>query len=414
MENQTQQLNKNKTGALWFIIYAFVTSAVYILPIVKFRAPYVVTATLMLVSILFFVVKETPWFGKAFLLCFISLLLFVFSVLISGATPVYAINEAIRNIRFFLPALWGCFALRYCNKKQQLIFFILFGVLCVFILSRTLVALNEDPEVTRLLAQDKASSNEEINEYRLRNVGGFEFSYMMGIVVLCLVYTALKVKNIWKKLLLIAAIVFLYSYIIDTMYTTLLILTTVGIAILFFMETQDVRLKVLALALAVFVIFALGPITNFLSGAFPDGSFLNDKFAGIHEAITAGDATLMGSRPELLLRGIQNWLKFPLFGRLDSGSNTHSLLISLLESGGLVAFVLWLVVYVFAYKELKSEIVNCGKNHGLLFVAFVYIFVLSLLNPIGYVFELTIAAFFIVPMVCGFIGEQKAVEEEEQ
>jgi hypothetical protein len=113
----------------------------------------------------------------------------------AGKELLEAMNEGIRNIRFFLPVFWGIYTLRYCSRKQKILFLLFISCLAVFILLNTTSALASDPWLARRLAQDKSSSSDEINRYRLQNIGGFEFSYMMGIVTLCLADFTLKTKK---------------------------------------------------------------------------------------------------------------------------------------------------------------------------------------------------------------------------
>lgn len=58
----------------------------------------------------------------------------------------------------------------------------------------------------------------------------------------------------------------------------------------------------------------------------------------------------------------------------------------------------------WAYKSILSELRKKDVETILLSVVFLYVFALAVLNPIGYVFEVTISAFFITPLWSALIG----------
>ncbi len=383
-----------------FLCYLLVTCAVYIMPLLKFKVPYILAALLMLATLVPLLMKEREWIPH------IVLLAMAFSVvagisLLNGVSASFADainNVLLRNVRFFLPMLWGSYALRYTTPKQQTLFLVLFSAMVVFIYCKTISALENDQWVARILAQGKESSSAEVNQYRLDNVGGFEYSYMMGIIALCLTWGALKAKKLWWKLLAIAAVVAVFYYIIQTMYTTLLLLSFIGIFVLLFLHTKNPLIKLLLITIAIVTIFSLEPILKYLSTAFSKDSLLNDKFKGLYYALINDDVGRVGSRPELMAHSFERWLAHPVFGSYDPASSSHSLLFSTLETGGIVGFIPWLCLFAGGYRMLKTLYLSRGLELSLLQTSFLYVFVLSILNPIGYVFEVTIVAFFITPI----------------
>lgn len=410
----TVQKDNNKSISLLFIIYALITSAVYILPVAKLSIPYVFAGTLMLLSVVFFAFVKSDWFEVAFWLCFASLLQFALGTLISGVAVGESINEFIRNVRFFVPALWGVFALRYSTLKQKKLFLFLFAILLLYILLNTTAALKENPMIARELAQNKQDSSSEINAFRRNNVGGFEFSYMMGIVTLCLAEVALKAKKLLVRLLSAMAAFFCFSYIIQTMYTTLLVLTFIGVVVLIFFNFKSPLSKFLLIIAALVILFFIGDIFALLGEVFPSESVLHEKFVNLSRAVSEKDATITGSRPERIAASLENFVQHPVFGRYDLSSSPHSTVFGCLETYGIVGFGLLVFVFVKMTRTVLGGIKDIGGDRKLFYTVLIYLIALAFLNPVNYVFELTIAAFFIVPMVCEFIGEQKAVEEEEQ
>jgi hypothetical protein len=259
-----------------------------------------------------------------------------------------------------------------------------------------------------MLAQDKGSSSDEINEYRMKNVGGYPFSYMMGIVTIAIGWVFTKLRHWLPRILCILAIVICYNYIIQTMYTTLLIMTTVGLLLLLFFSTKNnVTRFALLIAFGVLAL-SLPTITLQLSYAF-EGSLLSKKFMNIHNTLMGKGVDALGSRPGLIRNAIENWLAHPFFGA-PTTNHAHSLLFSLLETGGLFAFGTWLFTYVCFWRYTYKQLKRAGCETLLFHICMIYFSLISIFNDTSYTFEITIAAFFIVPLLCSLTEPQKQKE----
>ena len=255
---------------IFFVLYISLVMVVYILPSVKLIVPYIPAAVLMLAFFPIAMFKTQKYMNYCVLLI-ATTILYVFIYFVNGIGGITdSINEIIRSLRFFMPVLWALYALNFCTPKQRRCILIVFFIIAAFILIKTIIALEKDVWISRILAQDKTSDTSEIRAYRMGNVGGFEFSYMMGVVTICLAWAALKCKNIWAKILLIAGTVLCFYYIIQTMYMTLLILASIGTILLFIFNTKNALVKVLLIFGSIVIAFSLPAICKYLSGVFTD------------------------------------------------------------------------------------------------------------------------------------------------
>ena len=105
--SQGTKLNnqKNKNSGWLFAIYTIITMCVYILPAAKFLVPYFIAGSLMLVSMLAFMLQDDEMLEYSLVLLFISFY-FLLINLIRDMSIVDAVNDMIRNLRFFIPAMW--------------------------------------------------------------------------------------------------------------------------------------------------------------------------------------------------------------------------------------------------------------------------------------------------------------------
>jgi hypothetical protein len=405
MEDQIQVTTRKTPPLSIFVLYVILTMAIYLLPSTSLTLPYIPVALLMLASLPLIMIKKEEWALYGIMLIATTFLMFAGTF---RGQMVDSINDAVRNLRYFIPFFWAFFALRSCNKKQRIVILLGFLAVTILILFNTSRALAEEPWIARLLAQNKGDSSAEVNEYRLNNVGGYSFSYMMGVVVIAIGWLFMKMRNIFVRIACILAIVWCYNYIIQTMYTTLLIATTVGLLLLLFFSTKSTPTRLMLLSGFIVLALSLPSITLRLSEVF-DGSLLSAKFMSIHNALSGKGVDSLGSRPGLIRTAVENWLEHPLFGAPTSNA-AHSLFFSLLEIGGLFTIGTWLFSYICLWRYTHRQLKSVGCDTLLFHICMIYFSMISIFNDTRYTFEITIAAFFIIPLLCSLnkAGEQRS------
>lgn len=400
-ENTLQKSIPNKRidyKSVIFLIYTFFVLVIYMMPYFKFKVPYKAAAAAMLLSLPILAFYDDKAFKFSATLAIVSLLMIVQNIIV-GMDSVDAINEGIRNIRFFLPALWGYFFLRKCsNKKGNIVFFVAFLIMIGFVLFKTISALNQNPMIARILAQDKTTSSSSINTYRLSNVGGFEFSYMMGVLALCFLWVFIASKNLLLKIINIVMYILSFYYILQSQYMTLLILTFAGSVLLLFLCKKNVAFRIVIVALGLLVIFNIVNILIGLSTLFK-GGLLGMKFEQIAKSLETSNSNELGRRPELLMEGVRAWINSPILGSYNSGLNAHSFLMSILAQNGIIGMISVGYLFLSTINLIGSQ-VRLYKNGKTLFCCTIlFLLMLSVLNPIGYVFEVVIAVYFITPII---------------
>ena len=379
------------------MVYVALTMSAYILPSLKITVPYIYAALFMLAFLPIAMIKMQYHMNYYILLAVTTLLSSAFYIVNGVYGPVDTVNEVIRSLRFFLPVIWTAYAFQFCSPKQRRNILIVFIVISSLILVKTIFALEKDAWIARILAQDKSSDTAEIRSYRMGNVGGFEFSYMVGVIVLCLTWAVPKCRNRQVKLLCIAGTVVCFYYIIQTMYMTLLLLTSAGMLLLFVANAKHMTTKIALVLGTIVVAFSLAPLFKYLSGLF-EGSLLSAKCMQIYAALTGGGTDSLGSRPELIREAIARWSKSPIWGGYGTSVRTHSLIFALLEATGIIGLFSFLGCLLGSYKTISVELKKKKIDTFLISLVFLYLLALAILNPIGYVFEVTIAVFFVTPL----------------
>ena len=387
------KFNKYRLNISFFTLSTFVVSLIYILPVFKIKIPYVISEVLMLSFIPYIYIKEIKIRKYINILVFSSFSIFLVQVLLGTYGFVDAFNEMIRNLRFFIPVLWSVYILKNVSNDNVRIFYVLYIVLIMIIIFKTYNALNENQWISRILAQSVLTDTPEIRELRLQNIGGFEFSYMVGLINICFFWSYFYNVDKRKKLIYLILTIISYMYIIKTMYTTLLLLTSLSLVIILIKNVKNILAKILTFLIFLIIVWNYADIVYFLSELF-NGSLLSNKFMQIYMALTEGGMESLGSRPELIMNSISAWLSNPIFGGRPENLNSHSMFFGLLATNGIFGILLLIVVFYLSYKVIVGELIKKGIDTLLIKICFMYIILLMIFNPINYVFEITIAGFY--------------------
>lgn len=394
-----------------FVLYTFGVLLVYILPQLKVSVPYFIAGSLMLLYVPIVWNKNRGLTNYIIFMLFAPAIIIILDILLGFHSFTASLNEAIRNIRFFVPVLLSSYAIKYCTNKQCKHLLLFFSIITAFVFYRTSNALANDPWITRIMAKSSALDTAEMRAYRLQNIGGFEFSYMIGVVTICLVWIVINSQKKIIKVFSLVATVICFNYIIQTMYTTLLLLTSFCILVLFLFNIKNRNIKIILVVVFIALFTVLPSLFEYLSTQFGT-SLLATKFSQLHDAMTGEGIKALGSRPEKILFALKSWLRSPIFGGITENVNAHSLVVGTLVSNGLVGLGVWVSLFYLSYKVLINKLVDNNIDTTLVKVACLFVFVLSFLNPIGYVFEVTIAAFFIAPMCSWVIYEDESIYEK--
>ena len=397
-----------------FLIYLIATVLVYFLPYTKATAPYVLAGLLMLSFLPVAMLKENSWFNYGVGLAVGAVIIGMFSFLNGAYGVVDVINELVRTLRFFLPVLWFAYFARYGNLKQRNIFLAFFACLCVFILINTMIALEENPMIARILAQGKESDDNQIREYRLQNVAGFEFAYMSGAMTLCFVWLAQQSKKIWQRVCCILVAVTLFYYIIQTMYTILLLLTAIGVLVLLFLNTKHAVTKCILVGGFVLLTLLASQIFGFLAEAFTEFPELKQKMEWLQDAFSDKGVDALGSRPQLIMDALETWLKSPIWGSAARNVDAHSTVFALLANNGLIGMTIWSLMMYFGYKTVSSALSALKAPTRTFNVAFLYLAALSVFNPTDFVFEIPIVVFFVIPLISTFFAEKDLASTQNE
>lgn len=405
------------TSALYTtaLVYSIVVCICYVLPMFKYSIAYYQKALILLLAYLFGIRgwKIDTCYLLPVILSSIGLGIMGILVMWQG-DMVEGLNEIIRHLRFFAPAVIFLYTHQY--RKRNMVWFVAaFAMISAFICSRTLAEVSNNPMLARILAGGKLS--EEYAAYRYQNVGGFEFSYAMGFVSLFFLYLSLEEKS-KLPLRIVGGVMFglLVFFFIKIQYVTLILVVAGASLVMVYQKSEQELWKVLIITLILLTILNLPMIFMVLETYFSTGDSSSNaamlilKFGQLSEFFSGAGISVLGTRARVYWEAIERFLNSPIWGNvtmkngyfLEGMTENHSTLLGYLQGMGVIGTFMFYYPVLLTKKAIRHVLSSCSafavKAWSVIIDSFL---VLSVLNPVQYCFEICFALYLFIP--CAFL-----------
>ena len=306
---------------------------------------------ILLVSILFVLARNKGTNLERYLVFLIPFIIWKAYVYFASSNELTSWVYSI--LLDFVPVLIGVYIVSERKKKVDVFAWTIISLLIITAIT-SIIFLSTDSSASRILATSLDSDDETITEYNWKNIGGYEFTY---ILTLCypIIILATKKKKLKPYLAAILTALILV-YIFYAQYTTALLLFVIS-SIFWFMR-KDLKRKdliiIFIVVIAVIVLFygLLTELFNWLADI--SGS---EDMANRLRALAGGEEGLENSednRLELYRISLETFIKSPLFGTVfEYGSNGgHSFILDFLAQYGLIGGAILFTIYYNIYKNL--------------------------------------------------------------
>lgn len=381
---------------MFIALYFGIINAFLVLPMLK-ETKYIYILALSLPFFVLYLVSYKRAL-KDFLI-FIGVLLAV--GLISFVYNYFMQFSAAMNLSFimllcFLPYFMFDYLRRKNNEWELKMVLTLTLLIFVFVAVRTFIEFSVNPLVSRMLA-----SGDKTDDYlvamRNSNVGGFGFSYAVGLFVP--LFAARIMQNSGRKrFVYIIAYITVFYYCFLCQYTTLVTLNVIFTIVIFIRYKRGFLFNALTLVVGFLLIINFARILKFLSLHLPFDA-LSKHFESMYIALTTGEETTQ--RLDLMARCLHLFRRNLFFGAdLTDTYNkhiinhSHSTYISLLASNGIFGAAAVLSVTVYLMKNFA----NAFRDKFVLIMCFIYYIVLGIVNPNTF-FEITVVMFLMIPIM---------------
>lgn len=384
-------------GALILVLITW-----YIMPLVKYyvRDLY---ALIYGVALCFFCALNSKEASKYFVFSFLSALLL--ATIVSAFAynfsfqPLYSL--LIHLLLFFcVPPTLFLYIKNHMSLGELDIIVKAITVIILTVFVSSFIVLLSYPEAARALASSSAS-NELLNRWRRSNVGGFNFTYSMGLFFLLTIDRLKGAKGYFKGTCILMLICMAYFFLM-AQYVTLLIIL-IGVSMIYLIMQNQKNGGVLAVGgfLILLILINLAGIFRFFAGVI-ESEIISRRLYEVAEFLAGGEMGVsMESRWDVYMEGLQYFIKSPIWGNnVESYGGIdiwHSTVIEYLVKAGLIGITIYFILLKNATKN--TFIIKGKMKNKLVAPCMIYFVVLSILNPTQYAHEIAILLWLFIPLI---------------
>ena len=312
------KIKKKSISGIVLIVFAAVILAISIRPRYKYSFSYIELFAISVPFLFLFVFRYYTGIRKTQWIFIFLVLIAVFRFLIN---TFMNLSAALNTSLILYLCMLGYLifeALSIRNNQSEILLVIVFLTLMLgYIELNTFREFSENPMVARILAYG-ATDDEYLNLLRFNNIGGFGFSYAMGMLNPYFAMLIIRNKGM-NRIIPICLLIANFTFCAFTQYTTLLMLSIFFIIYVFTTKMRNIGLKYILLVTCGAVLLNLRNILMYFA-LNTDLNALSYHLADI-VSMLGGEAS-SSSRSSLYADAIGLFFQNPLFGAdlTDSGN----------------------------------------------------------------------------------------------
>ena len=367
-----------------------------LLPRIKYSVPYVFAGVFTMIPAFMVCIGKTPFIKPILFMGFASVIQALLAYLLGNAIMTDIFNVPIRTIRYFVPCILLAWTINLTPKKQMFIWGLI-TTLLLFVAINTLLAVEINPMVARLLAS--GSRDKELMAYRMQNIGGFEFCYAVCLLYGLCVYLSIRTTGI-VKVVGIVAVVFITYFTIQVQYMTMLLLCIAAFVFVVMFSAKKNVSKIVAVLISLFFLLGLPSLLRWIA-EFDVGDQLYSKLievAGILDGTR--EFSEANARSELYLNALMDFLWSPIWGTPYSAAaaKSHSAFLGAAAATGIIGLSAYICGISQCYQQTKAILIYKQCDTGIFALSFLVFVILAFVNPIEYSYELSIVLFYYIPL----------------
>ena len=197
-------------------------------------------------------------------------------------------------------------------------------------------------------------------------------------------------------------------FLLLAQYTLALLITVIGLVVLFVQVYDSVSIKALIVCLVV-AFFVLAPyVFSWLADRVPSEQ-MSIRLREISDFFSSGDVSSenLGGRMTLYFEAFKHFLRSPLYGHKSVGFDPHSTILNIMCDTGVLGFIPFIYVFTGCNKVTNSML---GERAKLFTPIFFMLIVMGLTNPIHSAKQIPLAVWFIAPLTIDLYFNRNEVE----
>ena len=410
---ENKLIEKKGMGLFEFLLIAFFT-AYCILPSFgqMFPFTYILMAALgYCLCIALFESKASPKVSR--FLVMICILALVYTITCEPRTISHSVSN--RKMKFFIsminqylmlffPLLMFYRLKEYAGRKNKKLLLFFTYALMAYVFINTLREMIANPGITRLW--------EEFAKISESNIGSYSYVYSIPFMAVIFGMFLLKAKSVIVKAIYFAGIVVCIYFLLLAQYTLALLITVIGLVVLFVQVYDSVSIKALIVCLVV-AFFVLAPyVFSWLADRVPSEQ-MSIRLREISDFFSSGDVSSenLGGRMTLYIKGIEYFFRSPLYGHRILQFDPHATILNILSDTGILGFVPFMYVITGCNKVARSLL---GESARLFTPMFFMLIAMGLTNPIHSATQISFAVWFIAPLTIDLFINKREDEQYER
>lgn len=332
-----------------------------------------------------------------------------------GTFPVYYYISMV--MLFFLPYYMFKF---YINRNETDFIGKIAIVAIVFMIIGCLTSsyytyLN--PNIMKTISQ---SLDTEYVEYRKVGIGSFGFVYMTMLAIIAAIGELKRKSNMprYMKVSILIFVIIGIKCMIDSTFTTSLLLLIVGIILVLLTNKKIPALNIPIYLLALVTVFLLSSyLGEFLSNIKLESADVTVRLNEIGHFLMGDDlGTHTSGRVDYFWKSIECFLNYPLLGynfvaNPEFSIGGHSEWVDILAVYGLIGGIPLIATIVYKLKYISRTVKSKISNSYYGITIFVFV-IFGFIDPFLRLYNLGFAMFFLIPAI-GYISELFSKKENE-
>ena len=406
---ENKLIEKKGMGLFEILLIAFFT-AYFILPSFGARVPFMFVLMAALgycLCIALFERKASPKVSRFLTMISVLVLVYVFTC----ETRTVALSASNRELKIFIskmnqylmmffPLLMFYRIKEHAGERNKRLLLFFSYALVAYVFVKTLIEMIANPGITR-----HWSDFAEISE---SNIGSYSFVYSIPYIAVIFGMFLLYARSSLAKIIFFGCIVVCFYFLLLAQYTLALLITIIGLVVLFVQVYDSVSIKALIVCLVI-AFFVLAPyIFKWLADKVPSES-MSIRFREISNFFSSGDASSenLGGRMTLYIHAIKDFFRSPLYGQKRLSYDPHSTFLNIMADTGVLGFTPFMYVFIGCNKVAKQLL---GENAKLFIPIFFMLFAMGLTNPIHSTKQVSFAVWYIVPLTIDLYINKREVE----
>ena len=407
---QKNKLIEKKGMGLFELVFIAFFIAYSILPSFGGIFPFTVVLMAALgyaLAIALFESKASPTISRFLILISALVLVYVFTC----ETKSIALDVSNRELKVFVSKTNQYFMMFFPlvlfyrlkehagRKNKKLLLFFTYALMA-YVFINTLREMIANPGITRLW--------EEFAKISESNIGSYSYVYSIPFMAVIFGMFLLKAKSVIVKAIYFAGIVVCIYFLLLAQYTLALLITVIGLVVLFVQVYDSVSIKALIVCLVV-AFFVLAPyVFSWLADRVPSEQ-MSIRLREISDFFSSGDVSSenLGGRMTLYFEAFKHFLRSPLYGHKSVGFDPHSTILNIMCDTGVLGFIPFIYVFTGCNKVTKALF---DDNKKLFTPIFFMLVLMGLTNPIHSASQISFAVWFIAPLTIDLYFNRNEVE----